>query len=104
MDDTYCANCIYWAGHDGDDAGECRRHSPRPRPAEEVAYWPIVEADDWCGEWEEGGDICTCDPDNGEACLICEPDAQPASVDEAFNAIIATLNRRHHWWQRKPRT
>lgn len=98
MIDIACETCAYWAAQEGDDAGECRRHSPRPRPTEEAAHWPITEPDDWCGEWEDGEPMCGCDED--EACPICEPDAEPAAIDEAFQAIVANLTRRR-WWHRK---
>jgi hypothetical protein len=58
-----CANCRFLVvsalkpiGPD-DESRECRRHAPmiEPRisPTEpDRGWWPQVEADEWCGEWQ----------------------------------------------------
>lgn len=65
-----CANCKYWRGNtpaDGSksDAGECRRHAPRPTmefpdgritlerrdEASRLVIWATTEPSDWCGEF-----------------------------------------------------
>lgn len=52
-----CLNCIYLRG------GFCRRNAPvvfaepNTHYTYRKAFWPVVKADDWCGEWisrEEG--------------------------------------------------
>jgi hypothetical protein len=33
---------------------QCRRNAPQPSAKEHAsAFWPIVDDDDWCGEWVE---------------------------------------------------
>ena len=66
---TSCSDCNFYsevAGgapfYEGDfkrSAGECRRHAPAsklagPKFAGEmaIAHWPVVAADDWCGDFE----------------------------------------------------
>ena len=67
-----CGNCRFFEpgatepDEDGDLLGQCRRTAPRAitfstggQPHDytaPVAYWPIVEAKEWCGEHEDGGD------------------------------------------------
>lgn len=56
-----CANCVFWElamGHQG----PCRRHAPRSTLVRkerwdegdipDVVCWPIVNAYDWCGEFQ----------------------------------------------------
>lgn len=56
-----CDGCAYYvaAKH---YYGECHRHAPSPAvPVGEddvyntTSYWPEVQADDWCGEFEWSG-------------------------------------------------
>lgn len=64
-----CSKCsFYWEVVDGAPfyegdfkrpAGECRRHAPSsklagPKFAGEmaIAHWPVVAADDWCGDFD----------------------------------------------------
>lgn len=66
---TSCSQCNFYseiAGgapfYEGDfkrPAGECRRHAPAsklagPKFAGEmaIAHWPVVAADDWCGDFD----------------------------------------------------
>jgi hypothetical protein len=62
MIDGDCKTCLYF---DLDvvrkDVGVCRRHAPHPRRVifdandEYVAHdadWPIVNQDDWCGDFK----------------------------------------------------
>lgn len=44
------------------ESGECRRYAPKPKEYAEgpvikavVPSWPLVEKDDWCGEYSERG-------------------------------------------------
>ena len=60
-----CKVCKFWKSvdHSADEApesavfGECRRHAPSPvRERQVVAdtqHWPIVQFDDWCGEFDK---------------------------------------------------
>lgn len=49
-----CATCAFFGGK------RCRRRAPlvvvmpgsEYRDAEAVSGWPLVSADEWCGEWE----------------------------------------------------
>jgi hypothetical protein len=53
MDRPTCATCPYW-----DEDALCRRYPPRVivNPPEgdcesyQEAVWPLMEADEWCGE------------------------------------------------------
>lgn len=53
-----CKNCRFFAPimYEFDDTelpsdfGECRRFPPKPVPAEEQGF-PVVEEDNWCGEF-----------------------------------------------------
>lgn len=66
----HCRTCQFWAppyDEEGDEAGECRRHAPRPNKErsqqdwheqvptfkEAGALWPITYAHEWCGEWRQ---------------------------------------------------
>lgn len=54
-----CSNCKF-----SSDELQCRRYAPRPIMASvsdddspqnslpPIALWPLVEFDDWCGEWQ----------------------------------------------------
>lgn len=46
-----CANCVFYFTY-GLDKGECRRAAPvvRNEDLTQRARWPIVTAQDWCGE------------------------------------------------------
>lgn len=53
-----CANCDYRfiVPSETDRLNlhmECRRYAPRPAPGT-IMYWPIVQTNDWCGEWKLG--------------------------------------------------
>jgi hypothetical protein len=62
-----CGNCRYFVEVEHGDAGdvehtsrECRRHAPVLEPridanAPDRGWWPQVEPDEWCGEWQESG-------------------------------------------------
>lgn len=41
-----CENCAYWA-----EDGTCRRHAPQLVQKDGGAIWPVVNGDDWCGEY-----------------------------------------------------
>jgi hypothetical protein len=55
-DGRLCGNCGFFAA----DKGQCRRYAPRPftrhpQPEDELkldAFWPWVQPEDWCGEYE----------------------------------------------------
>lgn len=43
-----CQSCIYAVKSEG---WECHRNAPRPTLDRESAWWPYVEATNWCGEY-----------------------------------------------------
>lgn len=56
-----CAGCRFWVLWDSNakraGTGECRRRAPLPVTSlassqDAIADWPLVYADDWCGEHE----------------------------------------------------
>lgn len=67
MSDTafqFCKNCRFFRPNYNKPGGACRRSAPErvtyihfDRDADlPVAYglWPIIDDDDWCGDWEAG--------------------------------------------------
>jgi hypothetical protein len=56
-----CGSCRFWqfvgeAEEDAETMGDCRRYAPRPTKNDDlfaVAYWPMTNAHDWCGEYAE---------------------------------------------------
>lgn len=53
-----CKSCVWYRPIDGDTAvGTCHRLAPAPdtiEPADNharIAVWPMVDWDDFCGEW-----------------------------------------------------
>lgn len=59
MNGMVCATCMYFQVDESrDDKGECRANAPRPTSLNArdnsvlYACWPVVQDDDWCGEWE----------------------------------------------------
>jgi hypothetical protein len=57
MDEISCRTCRYLDFKGGSrtaaSGGECRRHAPVPG-ANQLASWPQVTWEGWCGEWESG--------------------------------------------------
>ena len=51
-----CRGCYYFQGRDAhnDDAGFCRRFPPTRPP--DLGRWPLVQPDDWCGEFRHQAD------------------------------------------------
>jgi hypothetical protein len=56
---TNCECCCFYAfssAESGDAAGvgygECRKRSPGIADANQNPSWPLVLADQWCGDWE----------------------------------------------------
>jgi len=58
----FCETCAYWESDEAEESiGECRRNPPQviilpdedgtPTP---VSIFPAAEADQWCGEYQEG--------------------------------------------------
>lgn len=47
-----CLTCPYLkpGTMGGAQRGYCRRHAPRPEHNGQVADWPLVAYDDWCGQ------------------------------------------------------
>ena len=90
-----CDHCAWW-GDLGDDNGQCRRYAPRPRTSTDQVVWPITEAHEFCGEFEDDTPWCDCAAD--EMCAICGAD----DTDDEFDAIIADLldPPTHRWWAR----
>ena len=54
-EDDYCVNCMFFVLI-GNEIGECRRYAPRPQNTSPIgvsrSHWPIVEEDDFCGEFK----------------------------------------------------
>lgn len=58
-----CENCRYFCPNGEQGDGDCRRHAPQPANvryrhrdddnARFVSWWPEVNSDDWCGDFEE---------------------------------------------------
>ena len=50
-----CDLCSFWVGS-SQGKGSCRRHPPRPTGAtgqnDLATNWPLVFANDWCGEFD----------------------------------------------------
>ncbi len=47
-----CTQCAYaYIHHIGAKLLQCRRYAPAPS-SPSVAYWPVVGATQWCGEWK----------------------------------------------------
>lgn len=53
MSDNVPETCLYcrWFALHRDDGkmGECRRRDPSNQP---LSPWPVLEPDEWCGEWQ----------------------------------------------------
>jgi hypothetical protein len=45
-----CATCRF--ANDGGFLRNCRRHAPTLDAPTGRAVWPVVEASDWCGEYQ----------------------------------------------------
>jgi hypothetical protein len=43
-----CSTCRFFQA----EQSQCRRYAPQPTADRKNAYWPIVSASDWCGEYE----------------------------------------------------
>jgi hypothetical protein len=88
MADDTCENCRFWRKNVGDYDGACHRNAPSPMPnivaelayklaypdkarlcpdsiepdcASAMAFWPDVDPDDWCGEYEAKPDALVTD-------------------------------------------
>lgn len=46
---TTCHNCRHWLREPNSVLGACKRHAPQI--VANVARWPIVSRDDYCGEF-----------------------------------------------------
>jgi hypothetical protein len=47
---TSCETCAFWHQH-GPHDGTCRRNAPLPtEAADEIAHWPMTDAQERCGE------------------------------------------------------
>ena len=55
-----CGECFYFCSKDESEEGECRKYSPRIVLGQickcdivdsDIAIWPIVKNNEWCGEW-----------------------------------------------------
>ena len=67
MLEASCSTCRFF--EPGDPDGECRRHAPRVQfernyniPKKQwlrsaYAIWPLVDLDDWCGEFDRSVEI-----------------------------------------------
>lgn len=60
-----CGTCRFYCRDSEEilpEEGECRRNAPRPAPRKSLLdsemrtdpchVWPLVDKDDWCGEWQ----------------------------------------------------
>lgn len=64
MNRPTCSTCRFFYGI-VDRRGACRRSAPVPQPRgpelekreETIAVWPLVFADDWCGEHETPAEL-----------------------------------------------
>src|SRR5262249_3492736 len=66
-DGMACSRCLFYLKHQGEDDeenphGEFRRLPPTVRSnaksrEHSLGIWPIVLADDWCGEYEATGPV-----------------------------------------------
>lgn len=55
-DPQSCGSCKFFLKNQHDDAGYCRRYPPTVVPVSDgdqfSCEFPVVEAPDWCGEWQ----------------------------------------------------
>jgi hypothetical protein len=52
-----CEDCHFFeANKDDESIGLCRRNPPVGAASiDEKGYWPVVDIDDWCGEYKHDG-------------------------------------------------
>jgi hypothetical protein len=43
-----CSTCRFFQA----EQSQCRRYAPQPTADKKNAHWPIVSANDWCGEYQ----------------------------------------------------
>jgi hypothetical protein len=57
-----CGKCKFFHPYvNSGTFGECRKYAPAPGMVEgAMAYWPVVDSDDGCGEHEEAKDEAAC--------------------------------------------
>jgi hypothetical protein len=58
---TRCDECKFYVRIDR-NGGRCRRYPPTIYDGthiNSVGYQPLVDADDWCGEWKDKSDART---------------------------------------------
>lgn len=61
-----CATCRFWVQWNTTiSEGRCKAKTPIPSPDDSSAWWPISQADDWCGEHQPRDDASP--PTAGEA-------------------------------------
>lgn len=51
-----CEQCMFFDPIPGGTDGRCRFNAPQPRVEDArqlEAYWPLVDALDWCGQWKQ---------------------------------------------------
>ena len=58
--DEVCRNCQYW--HRNKLAIECRCKSPHVN-GDGWAVWPMVDSDQWCGDWWPSDEYAEAHPD-----------------------------------------
>lgn len=57
-DAAACESCLWWSLEDADqDVGICRRFPPAFNPEAKMHRFPVVVADDWCGEWRQMAEV-----------------------------------------------
>lgn len=49
-----CAECRFFKPNTDESSGrgQCHRYAPRPSDTGTWRYWPELDRDDWCGEFE----------------------------------------------------
>ena len=45
-----CNTCRFFHARES----QCRRYAPQPTADAKNAHWPVVAANDWCGEYQPG--------------------------------------------------
>lgn len=51
-----CINCKFIELHPSEEIGLCRRYPPNLKSIHTAHTQPLVEFDDWCGEYKPKGD------------------------------------------------
>ena len=52
-----CGSCRFFIAHSNDVNGQCRRRSPMIVNGPYAYEWPVVDPEEWCGEYEPKKEI-----------------------------------------------